>query len=86
MSKISKAELEDDLKPEYRLDYSKARLNPYAKLIREKGSRLVVLEPDIAKVFTTNESVNEVLRALITTMPKVPASPQVERKPKRRAS
>jgi hypothetical protein len=30
----------------------------------------VVLDPDIAEVFTTPQSVNTVLRALITTMPK----------------
>jgi hypothetical protein len=30
---------------------------------------VVVLEPDVAQVFKTPESVNEVLRALIATMP-----------------
>ena len=35
------------------------------------GSRIVVLDPDIAEVFTTQESVNVVLRALIATMPKI---------------
>jgi hypothetical protein len=33
-----------------------------------------VLEPDIAQVFTTAESVNLVLRALMTTMPSGAAS------------
>lgn len=33
------------------------------------GGRLVSLDPDIARVFTTAESVNSVLRPLITTMP-----------------
>jgi hypothetical protein len=37
------------------------------------GSRVVVLDPDIAKVFTTAESVNAVLRALLATMPPKPA-------------
>jgi hypothetical protein len=78
MSKTSKAKLDDDLKPEYRFDYSKAKPNRFAKVV--KGGRMVILEPDVAKVFTTTESVNEVLRALITTMPKP------EQKPKRRAS
>jgi hypothetical protein len=30
----------------------------------------VVLDPDIAKAFTTPESVNAVLRALLDTMPR----------------
>jgi len=34
------------------------------------GSLVVVLDPDIAEVFTTLESVKKVLRALIETMPK----------------
>jgi hypothetical protein len=33
------------------------------------GGRLISLDPDIARVFTTAESVNSVRRALITTMP-----------------
>jgi hypothetical protein len=31
---------------------------------------MVVLDPDVAHVFTTSAVVNTVLRALITTMPK----------------
>jgi hypothetical protein len=34
-----------------------------------------MLDPDIAEVFTTPESVNAVLRALISTMPATPAKP-----------
>ncbi len=58
----------DDLLPEYHFDYSKARPNRFTASC-PAGGRLVVLEPDIAKVFTTAESVNLVLRALMTTMP-----------------
>jgi hypothetical protein len=61
----------DDLRPEYRFDYGKARPNRFAG--RSKAQHLVVvLDPDIAQVFTTPESVNQVLRALITTMPRIP--------------
>jgi hypothetical protein len=35
------------------------------------GSRAVVLDPDVAEVFLSRESVNAVLRALIETMPGV---------------
>ena len=56
------------MRPEYRMDYHKARPNRFAR--RTKAERLVVvLDADIAQVFTTPESVNTVLRALITTMP-----------------
>jgi hypothetical protein len=59
----------DDAQPEYRFDYSKSKPNRFAE--RASRSRaVVVLDPDIAEVFTTPESVNEVLRALITTMPR----------------
>lgn len=68
MKKVS-----DDLRAEYHFDYRQARPNRFAG--REKTDRLVViLDPDIAEVFTTPESVNTVLRALIATMP--PITPQ----------
>jgi hypothetical protein len=60
---------DDALQAEYQLDYTKARPNRFAAPVAE-GSRVVVLDPDIAKVFTSPESVNAVLRALIATMPK----------------
>ena len=53
---------------EYRFDYRKARPNRFAARLKP-GSRAVVLDPDVAEVFTTPESVNEILRALIKTMP-----------------
>jgi hypothetical protein len=59
----------DDMELDYQFDYSKARPNRFASKIPE-GGRIVVLDPDIAEVFTTPESVNAVLRALIATMPK----------------
>jgi hypothetical protein len=62
------ADAADELLPEYQFDYGKARPNRFAASC-PPGGRLVVLEPDIARVFTTAESVNSVLRALISTMP-----------------
>ena len=55
----------DDLKSEYRFDYKKARPNRFAK----ESGRLVLLDTDVAEVFTETEQVNAVLRALIATMP-----------------
>lgn len=61
-------DMDDDLRPEYDFDYTRARPNRFAGQT-QLGSRVVVLEPDVAAVFTTPEAVNKVLRALITTMP-----------------
>lgn len=60
--------LEDDLRPKYDFDYTKARPNRFAGKI-DKNQVVVLLDPDISEVFTTTESVNAVLRALIQTMP-----------------
>ncbi len=59
---------QDDLQAEYDFDYAKARPNRFAGQL-QPGSRIMVLEPDVAEVFTTPEAVNNVLRALIRTMP-----------------
>lgn len=59
----------DDLRPEYDFDYAKARPNRFAARVAA-DTRAVVLDSDVAEVFTTPESVNAVLRALIETMPR----------------
>jgi hypothetical protein len=68
----------DNMLPEYKFDYRKAHPNRFAERIY-KDRRVVILDRDIAKVFTTAESVNAILRALITTMPK-PAKVKTSRK------
>jgi hypothetical protein len=58
----------DEMLPEYDLDAMKSRPNRFAG--RRDGSRLVItLDPDVSEVFTSAESVNTVLRALIVSMP-----------------
>ena len=57
----------DDMLDEYDIDYSKARPNRFAERLAQ--TRTVELEPDVAAVFTTQDAVNGVLRALIQTMP-----------------
>ncbi len=59
----------ENLRSEYRFNYRKARPNRFAG--REKENRVVVLDADIAQVFTSSEAVNNVLRALISTMPPI---------------
>ena len=56
------------LKPEYRFDYTKARPNRFAGRAHP-GSVGVLLDADVARVFQDGESVNKVLRALLSTMP-----------------
>jgi hypothetical protein len=58
-----------ELLPEYRFNYRRGKANRFAAKY-QTGSRVVVLDADVAQVFTTPEAVNSVLRALLTTMPK----------------
>lgn len=66
----------DDMRPEYRFDYSKAKPNRFAKA---PGKRrvAVVLDEDVAEVFETTESVNKALRAFIEAMPASPGRREV---------
>jgi len=58
-----------DLQPEYPFDYAAAKPNRFAADL-PPGSKVIVLAPDVARVFTSPDEVNAVLRALIATMPK----------------
>ncbi len=60
---------EEDLLAEYRFDYRKAKPNRFAVSHETTKLRVVVLDEDVAQVFTTPESVNKALRALIESMP-----------------
>ncbi len=64
---------------EYRFDYNKARPNRFAARIKH-GSRVVVIEPNVAEVFATPESVNTILRALIAAMPRQASESMSERR------
>jgi len=57
MNKADDADLE--LRPQY--DFSKGMRGKYASRFRE-GSNVVVLDPDVAALFKTSESVNDALR------------------------
>jgi hypothetical protein len=60
---------EDELMSEYNFDYQNAKPNRFAARAGKQALKVVVLDEDVAQVFTTPESVNKVLRALIDTMP-----------------
>jgi hypothetical protein len=58
----------DDILDEYHFDYKKAKLNRFAAREGRQLLKVVVLDEDVAQVFTTSEAVNKVLRALIESM------------------
>lgn len=55
----------DEMRPEY--DFSDAKPNRFAKRFSgaKGGGVLVLLEPDVAKVFSSSEKVNSFLRATL---------------------
>jgi hypothetical protein len=70
MSTMPSEDLDDDLLPEYDFDYTKAKPNRFAARVNQPLLKVVVLDEDVAQVFTTPESVNKVLRGLIESMPR----------------
>lgn len=64
----SKSRKGAEVAKEYRFDYSKAKPNRFANRMKDVPF-VAVIDPDVAKVFTTAEQVNKALRALISAMP-----------------
>jgi hypothetical protein len=62
MKKASRKRARDEMRAEY--DFSKGVRNKYAGRIA-RTTTVVLLEPDVAKVFDTSEAVNSALRALV---------------------
>src|SRR5437867_1163039 len=58
----------EDMQAEYDFNYSKAKPNRFAGRIA-KDRTVVLLDPEVSKVFTDSESVNAALRALIVALP-----------------
>jgi hypothetical protein len=54
---------------ECRFDYRRAKANRFASRAKA-GIRAVILDPDVAAVFSTPGSVNAILRALVENMPR----------------
>jgi hypothetical protein len=57
-----------EMRPEYRFDYAQARPNRFAARMGEE-TVTVVLDPDVAAVFNTADSVNDLLRSFIAALP-----------------
>ena len=59
----------------YRFDYEKAKPNRFASKLRGRIVA-VVLEPDVARVFDSSESVNRILRSVIAAETPVESGPR----------
>ena len=57
------------MRAEYRFDYKEARPNRFAGQV-DKQQLVVLIDKDVSEVFTTPESVNKALRAVMSAMPK----------------
>lgn len=62
MKKTRKKSAKREMRPSY--DFSKGVRGKYAERLGKKAT-LVVLDPDVAEVFDSSESVNAALRALV---------------------
>ena len=58
----------DEMRRGYRFDYTKAKPNRFAAEMGA-GTIAVVLDPDVAAVFKSSESVNALLRSVISALP-----------------
>lgn len=65
---IRKSNKVQEMASEYRFDYKKAKPNRFAEKMKDTPI-IVVLDADVAKVFTSTEEVNKALRAIISAMP-----------------
>ena len=65
MKKASVKRLDDDLRPEY--DLSRLKGGVRGKYYRQAaaGTNLMLIEPELAKVFRDSQSVNRALRLLV---------------------
>jgi hypothetical protein len=63
--KAKEKKISDELRPEYDFDYSKAVRGKYYKRLISEGANVVMLEPDVAKLFADSDAVNKALRFLV---------------------
>ena len=73
----------DDVLPEY--DFTSGRRNKYAAEF-QRGSAMIVLEPDVAAAFPSAAEVNELLRAVASAMRRPPAPKRARRAPTKRSA
>jgi hypothetical protein len=60
--------VDDDLRPEYDFASMKGGVRgKYHRRIREEGTNIVLLDPEVAEAFPSEASVNEALRGVLNT-------------------
>ena len=62
-----------EMSAEYKFDYKKAKPNRFASRMKD-SPLVVVVDADVAKIFTSAEQVNKALRAIISAMPEQPTT------------
>lgn len=62
-------DIDDDLLPEYDLDFSKSKPNRFAQILKNQGN-YIQLDSDLIQYFHNSEEVNNALRAFINAIPK----------------
>jgi hypothetical protein len=75
----------DEMREHYNFDYSKAKPNRFVNRFSDQ-SVVVVLDPDVAAVFTTSEAANQALRGLITALEGLAGTPDILEKVKSSAT
>lgn len=72
MKRTSRANIEskkdNGMRREYRFDYGEARPNRFAGRFKAE-TVAVVLDPDVASVFRSSESVNTLSRSVLSALP-----------------
>ncbi len=87
MKKTSRKSKPDDLRAEYEFDYSNAKPNRFAPQLKQ--THTVVLDPDVAAVFTSSKAVNSLLRSAMVATGKTKATSKkaaTQPRPRRRAA
>jgi len=76
-----KTQNDDRVRAHYKFDYSKAKPNRFASRLGEEAIA-VVLDPDVAAVYTTSEAANQALRVLIDALGDLAETPDLLEKVK----
>jgi hypothetical protein len=78
MNREINTEMEDELRPEY--DFSQLKGGVRGKYVERyrAGTNLVLLDPDVAQAFPTEDAVNEALRLLMQVAQRQPTNQSLE--------
>ena len=57
--------MDEGLLPEYDIDYSKAKRNPYYR----KNRTFIEIDEEVANVFKSPDNINKVLKAILKSLP-----------------